>query len=436
MKALLILRNAAATSALLAAMAAAVVIATPAATSAQTVAIRGGTVHTGAGDVIRNGTVLIENGVITAVGANVAVPIGIQVIDASGRVVTTGLIDSSTGLGVMEIGAESNTVDASTSLPYLTAAFSIAHAINPRNTLIPTARVEGITRAVVVPGNGAGIFAGTGAIIDLDGGRLENMIVKNHNAMYAVFGEQGAGLAGGSRAAALTLLVSALEGAREFAEDPEAYFRLRSAAEQMSSADLRALAPVAAGEMPLVVTVHRASDILDMLRLQEHGVDLILSGVLEGWMVAKDIADAGVPVIINPMTNLPTFQSLGASYENAARLHEAGVEVVIASFDAHNVRNIKQAAGMAVSYGMPHEAALRSITAAPAELWGLENTGTLAVGNVGDVVVWSGDPLELTTYVEHVFIDGVAVSLETRQRALFRKYRSLDNLPPHLDRER
>jgi imidazolonepropionase-like amidohydrolase len=204
----------------------------------------------------------------------------------------------------------------------------------------------------------------------------------------------------------------------------------------MSSADLRALAPVAAGEMPLVVTVHRASDILDMLRLQEHGVDLILSGVLEGWMVAKDIADAGVPVIINPMTNLPTFQSLGASYENAARLHEAGVEVVIASFDAHNVRNIKQAAGMAVSYGMPHEAALRSITAAPAELWGLENTGTLAVGNVGDVVVWSGDPLELTTYVEHVFIDGVAVSLETRQRALFRKYRSLDNLPPHLDRER
>ena len=147
-------------------------------------------------------------------------------------------------------------------------------------------------------------------------------------------------------------------------------------------------------------------------------------------MVANDIASHDVTVIVTPMTNLPTFQSLGARYENAAHLHGAGVNVIIASFDAHNARNIKQAAGTAVSYGMPHAAALRAVTAAPAALWGLDDYGTLERGKVADVVVWSDDPFEVTSYAEHVLIDGIEISAMTRQRALFEKYPSLDRLPP------
>ncbi len=261
--------------------------------------------------------------------------------------------------------------------------------------------------------------------------RAHDILVTETNAMYAVLGEQGAGYAGGSRAAAIAQLRGAMEGALEFAADPAMYRELWRDDEQMSRRDLMALAPVARGELPLVIQAHRASDLLTALRLKsDFGVNVILSGALEGWMVAGDIAAANVPVIMNPMTNLPRFESLGASYENAARLHEAGVTVILASFDAHNVRNIRQAAGMAVSYGMPHDAALRAVTAAPAELWGLDDYGTLEAGKMGDVVVWSGDPFEVTTFAEHVLIDGVEVPQTSRQRALFEKYRSLDRLPP------
>ncbi len=407
------------------------VSAAPRYTAAQVIAIRGGTVHTVSGAAIPNGTVVIQDGRIIAVGANVQIPAGARVIDATGKVVTPGLFDSSTGLGVVEVGAEQNTVDRSTSLSFMTAGFEIAYGINPLNTLIPIARVEGITRAVVVPGNGSGMFAGMGAIIDLHGDRLDDILVTETNAMYAVLGERGAGYAGGSRAAAIAQLRGAMEGALEFAADPAMYRELWRDDEQMSRRDLMALAPVARGELPLVIQAHRASDLLTALRLKsDFGVNVILSGALEGWMVAGDIAAANVPVIMNPMTNLPRFESLGASYENAARLHEAGVTVILASFDAHNVRNIRQAAGMAVSYGMPHDAALRAVTAAPAELWGLVDSGTLEPGKVGDVVVWSGDPFEVTTFAEHVLIDGVEVPQTSRQRALFEKYRSLDRLPP------
>jgi imidazolonepropionase-like amidohydrolase len=399
--------------------------------AAQTVAIVGGTVHTVSGAAIPNGTVVIENDRITAVGVGVQVPPGARVIDASGKIVTPGLFDSATQLGVIEIGAEQNTVDGTTNLSSLTAGFEVVHGINPLSTLIPIARVEGITRAVVTPGSGAGMFAGTGAVIDLLGDRSSDVVVIERNAMYVVLGEQGAGYAGGSRAAAIAQLRGALESAREYGSDPSTYRAVRSEDEQMSRSDLLALAPVATGDRPLVVMAHRASDLLTALNLKDDlGIDLILAGALEGWMVAGDIASRDVPVIVNPMTNLPTFQSLGATHENAARLHAGGANVILASFDAHNARNIRQAAGMAVSYGMPHDAALRAVTLAPAALWGLNDYGSLEAGKMADVVVWSGDPFEVTSYAEHVFIDGVEVSSMTRQRALFEKYRTLDRLPP------
>jgi imidazolonepropionase-like amidohydrolase len=250
--------------------------------------------------------------------------------------------------------------------------------------------------------------------------------------MYAALGETGAGYEGGARPLALLRLREVFQDALDYAENRAAFAAGERREYALSRLDLEALLPVVRGEIPLVLTVDRASDILTALRLkEEYDLELVLSGVAEGWMVAEDIAAAGVPVMTNAASNLPTFEALGACYENVARMEEAGVVVVLSSFDGYNVRNLKQEAGFAVSYGMPHDAALRSVTLTPAEVWGVaDEVGSLEPGKAGDVVVWSGDPFELLTSVEHVFINGEEISYESRQRALFEKYRSLESLPP------
>ncbi|HEY0809157.1 MAG TPA: amidohydrolase family protein, partial [Longimicrobiales bacterium] len=255
---------------------------------------------------------------------------------------------------------------------------------------------------------------------------------RNPVAMYAVLGQSGAGRAGGSRAAAILRLREALQDARDYAANRRAFESAQRRDYALSRLDLDALLPVIRGELPLVINVSRASDILSAIRIaREFDLRLILSSVDEGWMVARDIAAANVPVIINPMNNLPGMETLGITLENAARLNAAGVQVIFATFDAHNARNLKQLAGNAVSYGMPFDAALRAITLNPARVWGIaDRYGTLEVGKDADVVVWSGDPLELTTTVEHVFINGREMSKETRQRMLFDRYRRVGGAMP------
>jgi imidazolonepropionase-like amidohydrolase len=367
---------------------------------------------------------VIRDGKIAAVGANVAVPSGARVIDATGKIVTPGFMDSSTGLGTVEIGAASVTNDQSTQEDRITAAFNVADNLNPYSTLIPVTRVEGITRAVVSPNTGKSLIAGQGVVVELGNLRIE----KNPVAMFAVLGDAGAALSGGgSRSAAILRLKEALQDAKDYAANRRAYESAQRRDYALSRLDLEALAPVARGELPLVVTASRASDILATLRLaREFNLKLILAGVSEGWMVAKEIAAAKVPVISDPIHNIPGFEALGISLEGAGRMNAAGVDVVFASFTSHQSRNVKQSAGNAVSYGMPYEAALRALTINPARLWGIaDHYGTLEVGKAADVVVWSGDPLELTTIVENVFIDGREMSKETRQEQLFRRYRTL-----------
>ena len=402
--------------------------------SAQSVAITNARIHPVAGPRIEHGTVVITNGRIAAIGTNVAVPAGARVIDGTGKVVTPGLLDSSTSLGTVEIPlSAAGTDDASTSADGITAAFNVADNLNPYATAIPVTRVDGITRAVIVPGTGRSLIAGQGVLVDLGTVGATITIHRNPVAMYAVLGERGAQLSGGgARSAALLRLKEALQDARDYAANRTAFESAQRRDYALSRLDLEALVPVARGQLPLVIDVNRASDILGTLRFaRDNNIRLILSGVAEGWMVAREIANAGITVIIDPMRNLPRFEALGITLENAARLNEAGVNVVIASFEAHYSRNIKQQAGNAVSYGMPWEAALRAVTINPARLWGIEERyGTLEVGKDADVVVWSGDPFELTTTVEHVFINGREMSKETRQEALFRRYRTLGDQPP------
>jgi imidazolonepropionase-like amidohydrolase len=401
----------------------------PGAAPGQAIAITNARIHPVASPAIERGTVVIRDGKIVAVGASVPVPAGARVIDAAGKVVTPGFLDSSTQLGVVEVGAVEGTRDARTGDARITAGFNVADGLHPQVTAIPVTRVEGITRAVVTPAPGGSLIAGQGVLIDLAGERPDELVRKNPVGLYAVLGETGARMAGGSRAAAVHRLREVFQDVRDYAANKEAFESNRRRDYVLSRLDLEALLPVVRGQVPLVVNVHRASDILVTLRLaRELGVKLVLTGVAEGWSVAEEIARAGVPVVIDPMQNLPaSFEVLGATLENAARLEAAGVQVAFATFDTHNSRNLKQAAGNAVAYGMAHEAALRAVTLNPARIWGVaDRYGTLEPGKEGDVVVWSGDPFELSTRVEHVFIRGREIPLETRQKALAERYRTLE----------
>jgi len=406
--------------------------------AAETVAVVGGRVVTmGPAGTVDGATVVIEDGRIAAVGAGLAVPPGARVVDAAGKTVTPGLFDSTSQIGLVEIGAVPGSRDTQTSDDRITAAFRVVDALNPASTLIPVNRVEGLTRALVVPSAESSLIAGQAAVIHLGVGPELGWdpVVRAPAAVYAVLGEEGAELAGGSRGAAMLRLREALQDARDYAANRAAFERAERREYALSRLDLEALVPVVRGELPLLVEAHRASDLLAALALaEEEGLRLVLSGAAEGWRVAGRIAAAGVPVVLDPLVDLPKrFESLGATLENAARLHAAGVRVAFLSGSSHNARNLRQAAGNAVAHGLPWEAALAAMTAVPAAIWGVEGYGTLAPGMDADLVVWDGDPLEVTTFPDRVFVRGVEMPMETRQTRLRDRYLDLPEegeLPP------
>ena len=404
---------------------------------AETVVITGAAIHTlGPQGTIQNGSIVIEGGKIRAVGPSVPVPAGARRIDGRGKIVTPGFLDSFSRIGLVEVSAVEGTNDAETEDDRITAAFNVADALNPRSSLIPVNRVEGLTRVVVMPNTGESLIAGQAALIHLGG--PGDYLVRSPLAMFAVLGEGGAGLAGGSRASALLRLREAFEDTLDFIANRKSFEQGERREYALSRLDLEALSPVVKGELPLVLRVQQASDIQAALRLaREYKLKLILAGVNEGWMVAPEIAAAKVPVLINPLDNLPgSFELLGATFENAARLHKAGVTVAFMSTDAHNARNLRQAAGNAVAYGLPWDAALAAMTSVPARIWGIADSyGTLEPGKDADVVIWDGDPLELTTYPEAVFIRGVQMPAKTRQTELRDRYKDLSGpMPPAYDK--
>ncbi len=399
---------------------------------AETIAIVGATVHTmGPAGTLREATVVIEDGRIRAVGPNVTVPSGARRIDAQGKVVTPGLCDSLSRLGLVEVSAVDGSADTGVEGDRFNAAFNVVDALNPRSSLIPVNRIEGLTRTLVAPEPEGSLIAGQGAVIHLGSGDL---VLRSPSAMVAVIGEGGAERAGESRGAAILRLREAFQDAKDYAENRNAFDRGERRDYALSRLDLEALGPVVRGELPLLLIAHRASDLQAALRLmKEFNLELILAGASEGWVVAREIAAAKVPVLVSTLSNLPErFEALGATLENAARMHAAGVTVAFMSSDAHNARNIRQAAGNAVAYGMPWEAAMASLTTVPARIWGVaDRYGTLEPGKDADVVVWDGDPLEVTTFADQVFIRGVEIPMESRQTRLRDRYKDLSgDLPP------
>ena len=406
---------------------------------AETVAIVGGTVHTltDAG-VIEHGTVLIQDSRITAVGSEVAIPGDARVIDATGKVVTPGLMAPHTTFGVEEITVEEKSVDYGLEDERFGAAFSVAEAINPRSIVIREARIRGVTRAVVAPTHSGpfaeepeGALAGQGAVIHL--GSTEDFVVRNPSGLYFIYGEEGAEVSGGARGGALLRLREALDDAIDYGENRAAWEQGDRRSFYLHRLDLEALQPLLSAEIPLVTKVHRASDIETMIELAtEYGLELVIVGGREAWMVADQLAAANVAAVINPLENTPaSFESMGSSLENAAILDEAGVRMAfMIGDDPHNQPNIKQAAGNAVAHGLAWEAALRAITVNPAEIFGVDR-GALAAWQDADVVVWDGDPLEVTTYADHVFIRGVEIPMVSRSTLLFERYEKLEfEYPP------
>jgi imidazolonepropionase-like amidohydrolase len=377
---------------------------------------------------IDKGTVLIRGGKIVAVGANVVVPAGARIVDAAGKIVTPGFLESATQIGIVEIplGAEGTDDQASTDKE-LSAAFNVVDSFNGDSAVIPVTRVEGITRAVVAPTGTGHVILGQGAMFDLTGAQAPESIVKAPVAMFANLGEAGAASEGGSRASAMLRLREALQDALDFSRNRVAWSNAQRRPYARGRLDMEALGPVVRGELPVAINANRASDLLAAMRLaDEFHLKLILMGAGEGWRVAAELAAHKVPVVVKPLTDIPTFEALGATLENPARLAKAGVAIVLSSFDTHNARNLRQEAGNAISYGLDRDVALRAVTLEPARVWGVaDRLGSLEAGKDADLVVWSGDPFELTTGPERVFIAGREMSKDTRQRQLFEKYRVL-----------
>jgi imidazolonepropionase-like amidohydrolase len=402
------------------------------ASGAQTIAIVGGRVLPVSGPPIEGGTVVMRDGRIIAVGRDVAVPNGAERIDATGKWVTPGIINPATQLGLVEVGqvAETrNNTARGEEGNEVNAAFTVWEGLNPLSVLFAPARNEGITTVAVFPQGG--LVSGQGALVDIVDGSVSDMLVRAPIAMVAQIGNtQAAGV--GSRGELILRL-------RELLEDVRAYGRRRADFERAatrefaaSRLDLEAMQPVLAGRLPLIIVADKASDIEAALRLaREYSVRIMIAGGAEAWMVADQLVAAKVPVLAGSLLNIPNdFATLGARQETPGLLRRAGIDVALIGTgsdpDAFNVRNIKQEAGNAVAYGMTWDDALRAITLTPAELFGVaDRYGSLQPGRVANVVVWSGDPFELSTRVEHVFVRGVRRMTPSRQDELMQRYKTL-----------
>jgi imidazolonepropionase-like amidohydrolase len=401
----------------------------PALAEVNAIAITNATVHVEPGTVIHDATIVIRGGVVRQVGKGVAAPQGARIIDGKDKVVTAGLIEAHTQLGLVEVSLEHSTREgvfgAGTGDDAIHAAYRVVDGYNPNSVAIPVARSEGITSAVAVPQGG--LISGTSGWFSLASGGPGNAALRTPLAMYASLGEASLRHAQGSRGLALMRLREALDDARQYNRQRRSYERNQSRPFAVSRLDLEALIPVVQGRMPLVIRVNRASDILAAIGLgKELGVRVIIAGGVEAWMVASELAAAKIGVIMNPEHNMPSsFDSVHVRDDNATALANAGVDVVISSMSsASSAGGLRQLAGMAVANGMSHEQALAAITTAPARLLGVDR-GTLKTGAVADLVVWSGDPLELSSRAEHVIIGGAEQSTRNRQDELFERYRTL-----------
>lgn len=392
---------------------------------AQQTALVGGTVKTGTGETIEDGVVVMSSeGRITAVGEDVEVPEGANEVDVSGKVVTPGLIDVETHLGLSEVWAVDGTRDVrSDEEDPIHAAFRSADAIHDSSPAIPIQRTGGITSVVSTPVGG--LISGQSALLELGGGGFRmGSVFRETVGMHVQMGSRS----DGSRGRRFEVLREVYTDLQFYDRNEQAYDQREIRELTASRADLDALSKTMNESMPVVFEVHRASEIVRTVEFaEEYNLRPILVGATEAWQVRDMLAENNVPVVVDPFQNLPwSFDRLGARSDNAAMLAEAGVPLVLSTFGTHNVRRLPQKVGNAIRAGLDREEALKAVTSRAAEVFDLQNYGRLERRARANVVVWSGDPFELSTDVERMYIGGKRVSLNHRQKELFERYREID----------
>ena len=390
--------------------------------TASSILIKDADIYASSGLLVKT-NLYIENGKIAAIGAQSPATADLE-IQGLGKSITAGLFNSSTQLGTVEVSAIEQTVDFYSENETVTASLRIADVFNPRSTLIPHNRVHGLTHSLLIPESGTHLFAGQVALVQLGN---QPKVIHPSLAVALDFTERGISLMGGSRAAALVQLRQALDDAKDFSRNRKAALAGDHRDYVLSYADLAALEPVVNGTKPLLVRTNRASDISVILELAKNfQLQLILSSALEGWMVADEIAKAQVPVIIDPIHNLPnSYESLGARLDNAKLLADAGVKLLFTGMDWHNTHNaylVRQSAGNAVANGLDKSVAIAAMTTNPAQLFNAPVTGDIAIGDIADLVLWGGDPLELTSEAELVMIEGEIIPMKSRSLQLRDRY--------------
>ena len=366
---------------------------------------------------LENADILIRDGIIVRIGKNLVSSRAVE-RDLSGKVISPGLIAPQTQLGIVEIELVPETRDDRSDI--YSAGLSIDSAFNPSSTLIPYNLTGGITLSLTTPSS-SGLFSGLTSVFSLSGS-LENSLVNSNIALSA-------NISGGedSMAAKVQLLrdslsLSSLIGSKKYLEIHRESFLPDGV--NYSTRDLLSLKRVVDKEIPLVVTANRASDILTLIDFAKiNNINLIINGAEEGWRVSKQLSEARVPVILQPIDNIPnSFNELGSRLDNASLLHNSGVKILIGSHETHNAYLSRQGAGIAVSYGLPWEEALKGLTKNIAEVFKINKRGSIQPGYIADIVIWNGDPLEVTSFVEEVYLSGKSIPTRNRSMRLKERY--------------
>ncbi len=395
---------------------------------AGTFLIQGGTVVPRPGERIENGSVLIREGRIAAVGTAVQASADAVVIDATGRFVYPGMIDSRTPLGLYEIGMIRATVDTQEQGDFSPQLRTIS-SVNPHSELIPVTRVNGITSAITVPLGG--IITGQAALIQLDGWTWEEMMVQAPVAVVLQYPRAPrspfAMPTPEQERAAQERVERQVRELRDYLRQAREYARIRAGGEGRVDTGLEAMRPVLAGEVPVFAIADSREQIEGALALADtFGLRLIIGGGEEAWKVRELLAQRNIPVVLGSILSTPALDApYDAIYAQPAVLHRAGVSFAFSTGEAANSRNLPYHAAMAVAYGLPAEAAWRALTLAPAEIWGVaDRLGSLEVGKSADLFIATGDPLDVRTRVEQVFIAGKRIPMDDRHTRLYERFRA------------
>lgn len=356
-------------------------------------------------------SVLIEDDVIADIGTNITTAAD-TVIDANGAFVTPALFAGATATGLVEVNAVRESADGSmsdTKDNTVQVGFDVRDAYSPLSSVVGVTRVEGFGYSLLMASGGQYSVAGRGSLVDFDGG-FESF--NGSDVLFIDVGGYAADKVGGSRAAHWMLLDGIMADLKRRSSERE--YLSQSGKEHLKDLTTNGV---------FVFSANRAADIRKVISFSnEYRLNSVITGGREAWLLADELAAADIPVMVNGLDNLPSnFDALGSRLDNAALLHDAGVQVLFTSGETHNARRVRQGAGTAVAHGMPHEAAIEAMTTAPSRVFG-GRVRALEVGNRADMVIWSGDPLEVTSYATSVILKGEVTSMATRQSKLLERY--------------